>query len=398
MTEHITLSNQAASEHGNCWKAAEGMKREAGQVNNQWVFEGAPDNKKYGIDLCFTHNFFIVSTRNSIKAELFSITFFAFIFYYPCGIINFDKNGSWREGGRMKHTTCNYRNPRKHNVVSKFLRDIRFFHWWYFLVLPLLYCPISLEHEHVLTALRGIIFAASCLGIAYYVNNQSDRIIDDNADKNALILTNNPSRRWVIACGLISVITTAAAFLSHTVIGSAVMISVLIGWIYSYIGRLKKYPFIGTLFNLFIFIPLLFFCYSGNYQPNRIYEIIAVFTAMMVQNQLIHEVMDQSEDRRGGIRTTYMVIGFPMTLALITTTGIVQLAVIVSIVQGYCQALIVIPFLLLTLLVPVSMHIFYKTGKDIKTIRMIQRILGFIGGSLIFFLIVLNSQPTIFTK
>jgi len=261
-----------------------------------------------------------------------------------------------------------------------------------------LYCPISLEPGNVLMALRGILFAALCLGIAYYVNNQSDRIIDGNADKNTLILRNDRGMRWVIVCGLISVITTVAAFFSHTIIGLAVMISLLFGWIYSYIGRVKKYPFIGTLFNLFIFIPLLFFCYSGNYRPNLVYEIIAVFTAMMVQNQLIHEVMDQEEDRRGGIRTTYMVIGFPMTLTLITVTGVVQLAVIALIIKGHYQILIVIPFLLLTLLVPVSMHVYYKTGRNIKTIRMIQRILGFIGGSLVFFLIVLNSQQCFFTR
>jgi 4-hydroxybenzoate polyprenyltransferase len=95
--------------------------------------------------------------------------------------------------------------------------------------------------------------------------------------------------------------------------------------VYSVGPRLKSVPFVGTLLNLPNFLPMLF---VGMPQPTpspRLIVLAVSFSALLLQNQLIHEAGDAAEDLRGGLQTTFLRAGVRWTAALVMAAGMVVL-------------------------------------------------------------------------
>jgi 4-hydroxybenzoate polyprenyltransferase len=94
-------------------------------------------------------------------------------------------------------------------------------------------------------------------------------------------------------------------------------------WVYSMGPRLKRIPLVGSLANLGNFAPLLFVGMHGDALPAGFAAVAVAFCAILLQNQLIHEAGDATEDRGGGIRTTWLTLGPAWTTALAAALGLV---------------------------------------------------------------------------
>lgn len=179
--------------------------------------------------------------------------------------------------------------------------------WLHFVPLPLAGVPVvglvsgACPKGPVLWA---CIAGALCLGCAYGINAHADRATDRSRRKNPL--AGAPGSGWALApallCGALALV---AASMSGGLAAAAG--SVLAGVVYSVGPRIKRWPVVGSLANVAIFAPLLLLV--GGPRPDGFVGTCAVFTALLLQNQLLHERADVVEDRRAGARTTAQVLG-----------------------------------------------------------------------------------------
>ncbi len=187
------------------------------------------------------------------------------------------------------------------------LRALRARQWLHFVPLPLAgvpafglvagTCPIG-------PVLWACLAAALCLAFAYGLNAHTDRATDRSARKNPLVgaPAGLVALAPALACGALALPVAAAS-------GglAAAALSLAAGAVYSAGPRLKRLPVVGTLANAAIFAPLLGLL--GGPRPPGFWGMSAVFAALLLQNQLIHERADEDEDRRAGARTTARAIG-----------------------------------------------------------------------------------------
>lgn len=260
------------------------------------------------------------------------------------------------------------------------VREIRIRDWWYFLPLPLLYCAPEAGLAGATAALRGVLLAAVCLGLAYYVNNQADRSGDLDPAKNPLVARPPGVERWVAVCLSLSAAAVGAAFVADRIVGAAVLIAILAGWTYSYFGRLKRLPFLGTVTNVFIFAPLLIFGRTeGAAAPEFATGVVVIFVLLLLQNQLIHEAAHSEEDQRSGVRSSYMVLGKPVVTVVVAALGVAQVGVVFLGAANLVDVVPLLPFLLLATLVPIRMGSAVSTA-ELVAVRRLQRLLGLVGG------------------
>ncbi len=181
--------------------------------------------------------------------------------------------------------------------------------WWYFAGLPLsaLVDETRRVHASVSRILLSLLAAAACLAFAYGLNGITDRALDSDSAKNVLAGASEVSRETVIllaACVLVALAACATLELRAW----AVAASLLAGGVYSAGPRLKRWPFVGTLTNLAIFVPLPFF--TAALPPSAEHALlVATFTLLLGQSQLVHELADAADDARGDVRTTAVVVG-----------------------------------------------------------------------------------------
>ncbi|WAS90335.1 UbiA family prenyltransferase [Nannocystis punicea] len=186
------------------------------------------------------------------------------------------------------------------------LRALRARQWAHFVPLPLAGAPLgdmlsgtcSLGH-----VLWGILAGALCLACAYGLNAHGDRGTDAPA-KNPLVGAEVGAAAAVpaLVCGLLAMV---AAGQSGGPLAAGV--SLATGALYSVGPRLKRLPAIGTLANVAIFAPLL--ALIGTPRTPGFWGMSLVFTALLLQNQLVHERADVAEDRRAGAFTTAQWLG-----------------------------------------------------------------------------------------
>jgi 4-hydroxybenzoate polyprenyltransferase len=77
--------------------------------------------------------------------------------------------------------------------------------------------------------------------------------------------------------------------------------------------------------NLTNFVPLLFVGAPYPTASPRLIALAVSFSAMLLQNQLIHEAGDAPEDRRGGLQTTFLQAGVGWTAVLTLACGMAVL-------------------------------------------------------------------------
>ncbi len=203
------------------------------------------------------------------------------------------------------------------------LASLRVRQWAHFVVLPLAAIGTSdIASPNVDVALRvarGVALGTLALAFGYGLNAISDRATDLDARKNPLAGGACPTSVTALVV-FTAVAALALAATAHTAAFAAVAISLASSTVYSVGPRLKTVPGIGTLLNAGIFAPLLFFA-IGDSRPAALASLAIAFVALLLQNQLLHERADATEDEAAHALTTARALGSPATTAIILALG-----------------------------------------------------------------------------
>lgn len=186
------------------------------------------------------------------------------------------------------------------------LRALRVAQWIHFVPLPLAGVQLS-ELAQGSCPIGPVVWAcvagALCLACAYGLNAHGDRATDARS-KNPLVgaAVGGAALVPALLCGALAL---AAAGQSGGL--QAAGVSLATGAAYSLGPRLKRWPAVGSLANAAIFAPLL--ALVGAPRTPVFWGILVTFTALLLQNQLVHERADEAEDRRAGARTSAQLLG-----------------------------------------------------------------------------------------
>jgi 4-hydroxybenzoate polyprenyltransferase len=190
------------------------------------------------------------------------------------------------------------------------LRALRPRQWAHFAILPATCFDAALPFATSAAALlRGALIAACVLAYGYLLNAVSDRALDRDREKNPLVGMRTASaahRAMLVVLPLGAIVLSALAPAS---VSAATLVSLAAGTIYSVGPRLKAKPGICTLLNVACFAPLMLVGRAESAIERGEWLLIACFSALLLQNQLLHEAADADEDRRGGLSTTFLVFG-----------------------------------------------------------------------------------------
>lgn len=215
--------------------------------------------------------------------------------------------------------------------MPAWFRAVRLRQWVHFLPVPLVtfdaHPPIA---AGLWAAGRGVASAFAILAFGYLLNSVADRRMDLDASKNPFIVPGAGEYRWSIA--LLVATALVLALFAPWPAQLATLTALAVGYTYSTGPRFKSLPIIGSLSNVGNFAPLLFVGMRNASLPPRFGYVALAFTALLLQNQLIHEAADSVEDRGGDVRTTWLTLGPRWTAflaALLGTTATVAAAFIV---------------------------------------------------------------------
>jgi 4-hydroxybenzoate polyprenyltransferase len=206
-------------------------------------------------------------------------------------------------------------------AVRTWLRQVRVPDWAHFLPVPLATFDPHGGPGALLAAARGVVIAFAILAFGYLLNSVSDRRMDLDVRKNPFIVAGTSRHRYSLVA-LVSLTVLLAAF-SPWPAQLAALSCLTIGWIYSTGPRIKSIPIVGSLANLGNFGPLLFVGMQHPSLPPRFGWVALVFSAILLQNQLIHEAGDAIEDRGGGVHTTWLTLGSGWTTAGAALLGLI---------------------------------------------------------------------------
>ncbi len=202
---------------------------------------------------------------------------------------------------------------------SRAIACLRVRSWWYFALLPLAGLGIADPSASPLQPLLGVLSASACLGFAYGLNAITDAALDRSLEKNPFAGGAEPPRRarlLVAACAGLALVVAVLRPGSPAL--PATLASLVIAFAYSAPPRLKAVPFVGTVLNAGIFAPL--FWLGGPLEP-EVHATIALFTGLLIQNQLLHELEDREEDLAAGVVTTAAILGPRWTRAAVVAVG-----------------------------------------------------------------------------
>jgi len=204
--------------------------------------------------------------------------------------------------------------------LHAFLRLCRVRDWMHFLPLPLATFDSTAPLSGGLWAAgRGVASACTILAFGYLINSVADRHMDLDARKNPLIQSDAGEHRWALAALLAG--TLLLCWLAPWPAGLAGLLCTAILYVYSAGPRLKAVPLVGSLMNVGNFTPLLFVGMRTTDLPAHMGSVTVAFAALLLQNQFIHEGADQTEDRGGQLRTTWLTFGPYWTAAFAAAAG-----------------------------------------------------------------------------
>jgi 4-hydroxybenzoate polyprenyltransferase len=212
------------------------------------------------------------------------------------------------------------------------LRVLRARQWVHFALLPAASAEIdAIVHapRAAFAVGRGVLVAGFALAFSYGLNAVHDRAMDRSTSKNPLAGApdvTSETRAIVWACGVLALLAAAPGG-SRSV--ACVAVSLVTGAVYSAGPRLKAYPFVGTVLNVGIFLPLMWV--AG--VPIRA-ALPITFVPLLLQNQLWHEREDLDEDRLAGVRTTAGVLGDRGTLIAAVAAGAIGALVATAVSWG----------------------------------------------------------------
>ena len=271
---------------------------------------------------------------------------------------------------------------------NNFFKVLRIPHWWYFIPAVLApYSDIATIRSQWPLLLLGSIAAAFGLAAAYSLNNLMDYRFDDDLTKNPI----TSKSKVTSLVFLLFLIPLGIALTSSTIVMVAISLQLLGGLLYSAVVRLKQYPIIGTITNILIFCPLLFFAVPPGADLQGPILLAFIFAGMLVQNQLIHEQIDIEEDRGAGVRSTAMLLGRKGYLAALVFTGSwTTIGMIIGWLRFGSSSLLVLLSLSLLLLFPVLTVRNLGNRDRLKLLRAYQRISGLAMAALFYLVTFFN--------
>lgn len=214
--------------------------------------------------------------------------------------------------------------------IRRIFAALRPIQWKHFLLLPLSALPareIPWSPEAAGSALYGVVIAAAALAWAYGVNSIVDRRMDSPGSKNVLAGDERMVLEIWIACFACLLVALLLAAILGPIPLVAVLVSTAAGGLYSWGIRLKRFPVVGTLMNVPIFLPLLVVGVQGDL-PTYIPALGFCFSLLLVSSQLLHEWDDREEDRKGGVRSTAQLLGERRLRMLLPAIGALALLVL----------------------------------------------------------------------
>ena len=271
------------------------------------------------------------------------------------------------------------RSPRARLAVA--LASLRTPQWLHFCALPLaglggvaqLIGPAQWPR-----VLAGCVIAGGCLGCAYGINAVAERRTDLCAGKNPLVVAPELAALATACALLASLLALALA----VILGPWALLAcgVSLGCGVAYSGAGKRVPVLGLLLNTGIFAPLMaVLLVPGATPPSWAHEL-ALFTLLLTQNQLIHELADAAEDRAAGARTTARLLGVRGTVRAAIVAGLVIPLASLALAPTRPQAL------LGSALAAVTTAIVYAARGDPARARVAHRATACLGGALLWLL------------
>jgi 4-hydroxybenzoate polyprenyltransferase len=233
---------------------------------------------------------------------------------------------------------------------------------------------------------RGVGIAFCVLSFGYLLNAVSDREMDLDRRKNPLVeIGPAAGTLWLPLALLFGLALSLAASASLWVV-ACTTISLVSGCVYSMGPRFKSVPFIGTLMNLSNFLPLLFVGMPWPTPTPRLIALAVAFSGMLLQNQLLHEAGDATEDRRGGVQTTFLLAGARWTAVLAMGCGVAVLLTTLWAAERLAlpaaMALHALPYVVLF---PGLLFLQGDTPARMQAARRTQRWCAAASGALLFF-------------
>lgn len=225
------------------------------------------------------------------------------------------------------------RSPR----LATALASLRTSQWLHFCALPLagLGGPGGWPR-----ALVGCVIAGGCLGFAYGINAVAERRSDRSFLKNPLVGAPGVAGLAVGCAMLVATLALGLALVLGRWALLACGLSLLCGGAYSVGIAGKRVPVLGLVLNTGIFAPLMAVLLVPGQIPASWAHELAVFTLLLIQNQLIHELADDEEDRAAGARTTAQLLRGPGTVRAGVGAGLVIPLVSLGLAPTWGQALL----------------------------------------------------------
>lgn len=190
--------------------------------------------------------------------------------------------------------------------------------WLHFLPLPLAGWLGDPHRGGIASLLGGVI--AWGLGLAYA--SAINQAYDDRLDRP----TKNPvaegfGRRQALALSIPPMVGSLVvlALCAPPGLLPGVML-VAAATLYSAPPRLKRFPVLGTLWNLLVGIPGFFFAGRPPLDELPLRPLVGLFALLLLGSQLIHEAQDRDDDASGDVRTVATVGG--RSAALLAAAGL----------------------------------------------------------------------------
>lgn len=267
-------------------------------------------------------------------------------------------------------------SPRGRYAVA--IASLRAPQWLHFCVLPL----AALGRADLLAlpstwprALVGCTIAAGCLGFAYGINAVAERRTDRSAAKNPLVAA--PELAPLATAGALAVALLALAL--ALALGPwallACGLSLTCGAAYSVGIAGKHVPVLGLLLNTGIFAPLAAILLQPDAIPPSWAHELAVFSLLLIQNQLVHELADYDEDRAAGARTTAHMLRRRGTVRVAVLVGFAVPLVSIGLAPSSGQAL------LSSAIAGIATVIAFEARRDPARARRVHRAIAFVGGA-----------------
>lgn len=260
------------------------------------------------------------------------------------------------------------------------LASLRTVQWLHFCVLPLAAlgrADLLVLPTGWLRTLLGCLVAAGCLAFAYGINAVAERHSDRSSSKNPLVAAPELAP-LASACALaVALFALALAALLGPGAVLACGTSIVCGAAYSVGIAAKRLPVLGLLLNAGIFVPLTALLLRPDAIPPSWTHELAVFTLLLIQNQLIHELADYEEDRAAGARTTAHLLRRRGTVRAAVLVGFAVPLASIGLAPTSGQAL------LSSAIAAAATLIAFESRRDPSRARTVHRAIAFAGGALL---------------